>query len=246
MAVLESNADGVLASAAASVLQASLALLAGQLTGKVTLPVHWVPNGEIGCRFRHFSNLGGKEKNLTPNIKQNTMSCTPNTALGAYDKQRTPRPTYLGQNEVGGFLGSYVPSEQYVDNCYATGCSGPAQQLQAACNNSAQVMGPCAAGWGLSSDQLFPSSLDPCDGFSATLVSAPLDFLYADTLLDCCDVLTTTKNQSYDLRGEPTTAPAFSCDQNGNVEAGPFGGYFLGNTGNSPYDLRKCVRTYIV
>lgn len=174
------------------------------------------------------------------------MSCQPNSALRSYDKQRCPRPTYLGQNEVGGFLGSYVPAEQYVDNCYSSGCSYPAKPLQAACNNQAQVLGPCSAGFGLDTSQLFPSSLDACDGFDNVLVSAPLDFLYADTLLDCCEVLTTTKNQTYDLRGEPAIPAVMSCDESGGVEPGPFGGYFLPNTGSSPYDIRKCVRTYIV
>ncbi len=174
------------------------------------------------------------------------MSCQPNPSLRNFDKQRSPRPTYLGQNEVGGFLGSYVPADQYVDGCYSTGCSTGAKQLQGVCNNAAQVMGPCSAGFGLDTNQLFPSSLDPCDGYDNVLVSAPLDFLYADTLLDCCEVLTTTKNQTRDLRGEPAVPAVMSCDESGAVEAGPFGGTFLPNIGSSPYDIRKCVRTYIV
>jgi hypothetical protein len=76
------------------------------------------------------------------------------------------------------------------------------------------------------------------------VVSAPLDLLYADNLMDDVNVLTTTRGQTYDLRGEPAIAAAFSCDQDGNLAIGPFGGTQQSLRG--PYEYRKAVRTYVV
>jgi hypothetical protein len=57
------------------------------------------------------------------------------------------------------------------------------------------------------------------------------------------NVLTTTRNQSHDLRGEPAIAAVFS-NTDGKQESGPFGGALQSTIG--PYELRSAVRTYIV
>lgn len=162
------------------------------------------------------------------------------------NQPRGVRPQRFGADmaDPKGFLGSYVPAEYYVHGCHYSGCSNSARPLQAACNNQAQAMGPCAAGYGLSSDQLFPTSLDSCDGFDQVLVSAPLDFLYADNLMDDTNVLTTTRNQTRDLRGEPAIAAVFSQGESGGSELGPFGGVHQSSIGS--YEFRKPTRTYIV
>ena len=173
-------------------------------------------------------------------------SCQDSMAL-RLQKPRSLMAQHFGAQyqDPQGFLGAYVPAEQYVQGgCFASGCSKTARPLQAACNNEVQAMGPCAAGYGLDSAQLFPTSLDACDGFDNVLVSAPMDFLYADNLMDDVNVLTTTRNQTKDLRGEPTIAPVYSCGESGGHEPGPYGGVLMSTMG--PYELRKAVRTFIV
>ncbi len=164
------------------------------------------------------------------------------------DKPRDYAPQHFGADKVDpkGFLGAYVPADTYLrgGGCHAFGRSYSSRPLQAACSNEVQAMGPCAAGFGLDTDQLFPTSLDACDGFDQVLVSAPLDFLYADNLMDDVNVLTTTRLQTHDLRGEPAVAAMFSSDEHGHVEMGPFGGMYQASVG--PYEFRKPVRTYIV
>lgn len=161
---------------------------------------------------------------------------------------RGPLPAHFGagNHDIGGNLGAYVPADQYLrgSGSQAWGHTASSRPLQAACNNQSQALGPCAAGFGLDSDQLFPTSLDPCDGFDQVLVSAPQDFLYADSLL-MSDVttLTNNRNQSYDLRGDVPIAPIYSLDNSGQVQAGPFGGMYQSSIG--AYELRAPVRTYL-
>lgn len=171
----------------------------------------------------------------------------PSQVASRLEKPRSLMPQHFGAQyqDPQGFLGAYVPADEYLKGgCFASGCSKSARPLQAACDNEVQAMGPCAAGYGLDSAQLFPTSLDACDGFDNVLVSAPMDFLYADNLMDDTNVLTTTRNQTKDLRGEPTIAPLYSCDETGDKEVGPFGGTYQSTIG--PYELRKAIRTYIV
>lgn len=141
------------------------------------------------------------------------------------------------------FVGSYVPADQYTTPSAVFHCAESAP-APVPCNSTTQAVGPCSAGFGLSSKQLFPSAISPCDGFDQVVVSAPLDLLYADNLMDDVNVLTTTRGQTYDLRGEPAIAAAFSCDQSGQLAVGPFGGTQQSLRG--PYEYRKAVRTYIV
>lgn len=173
------------------------------------------------------------------------MSCPPNSGLMPLNIPRATMPTVLGSNmqNPGGYIGSYVPSDLYTTTCSSYGCSTASRPVQAACSNNVQAMGPCSAGFGLSSNQLFPTSVSPCDGFDQVLVSAPMDFLYADNLMNDVNVLTTNRNQSHDLRGEPAIAAVFS-ESNGRMEMGPFGGVSVGTIG--PYEIRKATRTYIV
>ncbi len=158
---------------------------------------------------------------------------------------RAQMPTHLGGNYVDprGFIGSYAPSDRYVSECTTYNCQSPSNPL-AYCNNNVQAMGPCSAGYGLSSKQLFPAAISPCDGFDQVLVSAPLDILYADNLMNDVNVLTTTRGQTWDPRGEPTIAAVFSRDQTGRLEMGAFGGALESTRG--VYSVRKPVRTYTI
>lgn len=149
-------------------------------------------------------------------------------------------PTVVGyeSQNPGGLLGSYVPSESYVYGGSQTSWS--ARPLKAASETGANIHG----GFGLDTKQLFPSMNMPVDGFDDILISAPHDYLYADNLMDDHTVITSTRNQTYDLRGEPATNPAYSVGHDGSTEIGAFAGAYTSSIG--PYHYRKPYRSYIV
>jgi hypothetical protein len=144
-----------------------------------------------------------------------------------------------GQQNPGIPVGMYVPSDHYVPGCPGTDCLDIAKPLQSACDNKHFALGACGAGYGLDSDQMFPAAYDACDGFDNVLVSAPLDLLWADTLLDSDTVLSNNRNQSRDLRGD-IPIPAIQGCYPGTM--GPFAGAWESSIG--PYEYLKSVRTH--
>lgn len=145
-----------------------------------------------------------------------------------------------GNYDIGGNLGAYVPSDQYLrgTGSHTWGHTASSRPLQAA----SQSFDHCASGFGLDSSALFPTMNNPCD--EHILVSAPQDYLFADSLL-MSDVttLTNNRNQSYDLRGDIPIAAVYSVDSSGQIQAGHAGGAYQPSIG--AYELRTPVRTYL-
>lgn len=152
-----------------------------------------------------------------------------------------------------GRLGSYVPADTYLHgvtlesgDLTANLMSRP--RLGAACAESDRgctlFRGPADAANARPVASLFPLALESGDGFDKVLVDAPMDLLYADQLMgEDVNVLTTTRNQSRDLRGEPAIAGMYTLDKFGVSEGGSAGGAYLPDLG--PYQLRKPVRQFI-
>jgi hypothetical protein len=131
------------------------------------------------------------------------------------------------------FLGSYLPADSYVNNQLV---DIPTGQYPAAKDDGK------GTGFGLDEKSLGSVS-SVSDGLDNVLISAPQDYLYADNLGDDVNVLTTNRNQAWDLRGEPAIAPVFSQNENGQLELGPFGGAFQSSIG--AFEFRKPIRTII-
>jgi len=157
-------------------------------------------------------------------------------------------------NPADGRLGSYVPSDTY--NHGATVESGPLPmallrrpKLGAACADTDRgctlFRGPADAAPAKPVASLFPLALDRgSDGFDQVMVDSPPDLLYADTLMgEDVNVLTTTRNQSQDLRGEPAIQAIYTLDRFGQPQPGSAGGAYTPNLG--PYQLRKQVRQFL-
>jgi len=71
-----------------------------------------------------------------------------------------------------------------------------------------------------------------------------LELIYADSLMgDDVNVLTTTRNQSRDLRGEMAIEPVYTVDKYGVSEPGIMAGGYTPSLGG--YQLRKSVRQFI-
>ncbi len=154
---------------------------------------------------------------------------------------------------VDGRIGSRVPADSY--NHGATLESGPLPiglqsfpKLGAACAESDRgctlFRGPSDAAPARSVAALFPLALNSGDGFDSVMVDSPPDLLWSDSLMgDDVNVLTTTRNMSFDLRGEMAIAPIYSTDRFGVVEPGSFGGAMQSSLG--PYAFKKAVRQFV-
>ena len=152
-----------------------------------------------------------------------------------------------------GRLGSYVPSDTYLHGASVESGSLPAAlqsmpRLGAACADSDRgctlFRGPADAAPAKPMAALFPLALDSGDGFDQVIVDSPPNLLYADQLMgEDVNVLTTTRNQSRDLRGEPPIEAMYTLDQYGVSEPGSAGGAYQPSLG--PYALQKAVRQYI-
>ncbi len=91
---------------------------------------------------------------------------------------------------------------------------------------------------------LFPLALQSGDGFDQVLVESPPSLLWQDQLMSGDEnVLTSTRNQSFDLRGEPAIPGLYTVGKDGVSEAGPNGGAYSSSLG--PYAFRKSVRQFI-
>lgn len=152
-----------------------------------------------------------------------------------------------------GRLGSYVPSDTYLHGATLESGGLPMglksrPKLGAACAESDRgctlFRGPADAAPAKPVASLFPLALDSGDGFDQVLIDSPPDLLYADQLMgEDVNVLTTTRNQSWDLRGEPPIEALFSLDRFGQPEAGVACGAYQSSLG--AYALRKPTRQFI-
>lgn len=152
-----------------------------------------------------------------------------------------------------GRIGSYMPADTYLHGAALETGSLPSNlkkrpRIGAACSESDRgctlFRGPSDAAPAKPMAALFPLALDTGDGFDQILVDAPPNLLYADQLMgDDVNVLTTTRNQSRDLRGEPVIPAMYTMDKYGRQEAGSAGGAYTPSLG--PYQLQKPVRQYI-
>lgn len=152
-----------------------------------------------------------------------------------------------------GRLGSYVPSDTYLHGATLESGGLPSglmarPKLGAACAESDRgctlFRGPADAAPARPVASLFPLALDSGDGFDNVLVDSPPNLLYADQLMgEDVNVLTTTRNQSWDLRGEPAIQGIYTLDKYGVSEPGSAGGAYAPSLG--PYALRKPVRQYL-
>lgn len=160
------------------------------------------------------------------------------------DPQRRP---------MDGRLGSYVPSDTYLHGATleASGLPMALQKrpsLGAACADSEPgcvlFRGPADAADAKPLAALFPLALESGDGFDSALVEMKPDLAWADQLMgDDTNVLTTTRNASYDLRGEPSIPGMYTRNQYGVNEAGSAGGAYVPSIG--PYGLAKPVRQFL-
>lgn len=120
---------------------------------------------------------------------------------GIYNTQDSgPSSACGGAAPINNFLGSYVPQQYYVPDCpssmiYRRGNSSICAQEVAACGSNAQ---------GLNSNSLMPEGmhLGIGDNFKSFLISPPRDVLAADRLDNDNYVLSVTRGQSRDLRGD--------------------------------------------
>lgn len=196
----------------------------------------------VNFRMAPPNNAGSP---LLPGMNSNAVAAAPPIAdASPADPQTRP---------ADGRLGAYVPSDTYLHG--ATLESGSLAQnlmarpkLGAACADSDRgctlFRGPADAAPAQPVASLFPLALESGNGFDEVLVDAPLDLLYADQLMgDDVNVLTTTKNQSWDLRGEPAIDAIYVVDNYGVAEPGSAGGAYVPSLG--PYQLRKAVRQFI-
>jgi hypothetical protein len=152
-----------------------------------------------------------------------------------------------------GRLGSYVPSDTYLHGMVLESGDLPRNlmgrpKLGAACAESDRgctlFRGPADQAPAKPVASLFPLALESGDGFDEVLVDAPIDLIYADQLMgEDVNVLTTTKNQSWDLRGEPAIEGIYTLDKFGVSEPGSACGAYTPSIG--PYQLRKPVRQFI-
>lgn len=155
--------------------------------------------------------------------------------------------------KADGRIGSYVPASTYLHGATLESAT-LAQDLMtrpklgAACADSERgctlFRGPADASPARPVASLFPLALESGDGFDEVLIDAPIDLLYADSLLgEDVNVLTTTRNQSLDLRGEPPIEAQYTMSKHGVSEAGSMLGAYQSSLG--AYALRKPVRQFI-
>lgn len=199
------------------------------------------PNGQANFQGAPANNSGAPVSALG---KLGNGSNAPPLADALVDPQARP---------ADGRLGSYVPADTYLHG--ATIESGELSRslmsrpkLGAACAESDRgctlFRGPADAAPAKPVASLFPLALESGDGFDQVLVDAPMDLIYADQLMgEDVNVLTTTRNQSWDLRGEPAIEAIYTLDKFGVSEPGSSGGAYTPDLG--PYQLRAPVRQFI-
>ena len=156
--------------------------------------------------------------------------------------------------KVDGRLGAYTRSDSYINGKTIESGKLPLNlmtrpKLGAACAESDRgctlFRGPADGAPAKPVASLFPLALGPGDdGFDAVLVDSPLDLLYADQLMgEDTNVLTTTRNQSRDLRGEPSIEGMYTVDKFGKTEPGVACGAYQSSLG--AYAYKKAVRQFV-
>lgn len=181
--------------------------------------------------------------------------CTPSNYLGAYVGSEVYFPscataTCDGPQEGACNILKTRNEQSYnqgsVGSCGGYGMSIATGMEQSGCNVVGEPIGPCVRG--LDSNVLIPADYQSgCAGFDSILIDRPRDLLWANNLQSDCTVLTNTRNQSRDVRGDiPVGAVDGCCDQAGGAKkgSGPFCGTQLPSFG--PFQQSsECVRTYV-
>jgi hypothetical protein len=185
------------------------------------------------------------------------QECTPSNYLGAYVGSEVYFPSCAtsscnGQNEgacnVLKTKEGLTYNQGTIGSCKGYGMSVATGMEESGCNVVGEPLGPC--GRGLDSNVLIPADYQSgCAGFDSILIDRPRDLLWANNLQGDCTVLTNTRNQTQDVRGDiPVGAVDGCCDQQGNGNAKPGTGPFCGTQLPSfgPFQQSsQCVRTYV-
>lgn len=148
------------------------------------------------------------------------------------------------------FLGSYVGSEVYYPNCETgTNCGGCCNIAKVntgggggrsrgtygqtsygmsitsgmgetgSCNIGGEPVGPCVRG--LDSNVLIPADNQMgCGAFEGILIDRPRDLMWGNALGGDVTVLTTTRNQTRDLRGDIQVGLVNCCCEDQNCRGG--------------------------
>lgn len=203
----------------------------------------------------------------------NSTRLVPDPKGEYYSKEQGIREGCGQECTPSNFLGSYVGSEVYYPNCSTSTCNGPNEggcnvlttvnqatvgscngygmsmntgKDYAGCNVLGEPLGPCVRG--LDSNVLIAADTQSgCAGFDEILIDRPRDMLWANTLGGGDPtVLTNTRNQSFDLRGDIAVGAVDGCCDGGNAKpgTGPFCGTQLPQFG--PFESSgKAVREFV-
>ena len=194
---------------------------------------------------------------VVPAPKQGLAPAAPKQGLAPAQKKNDPLIDALVDpmaRKVDGRLGAYTRSDSYINGKTIESGKLPLDlmtrpKLGAACAESDRgctlFRGPADGAPAKPVASLFPLALGPGDdGFDAVLVDSPLDLLYADQLMgEDTNVLTTTRNQSRDLRGEPSIEGMYTVDKFGKTEPGVACGAYQSSLG--AYAYKKAVRQFV-
>ena len=174
------------------------------------------------------------------------VEATPFTAQEqAYNTLPPPRMG-TDYHSPGGFLGSYVPYQHTLDG--ADPSHSYWSQRPEPYNFPSSVHTHTVGSKGIDFSEAFGIDTraaatpygDAGSGYDNIKIEAPQDYLYADQFDPIPEVLTSNKNQSRDLRGEPAVSPVFTADGEGGI----FGGHLQTDLG--PYGVVVPIRKYIV
>lgn len=216
----------------------------------------FVPQFPSSAPAQRPSNAGGA--NMMRNAAANNagaplVKLTANAVANANAPPLTDALVDPQTRPADGRLGSYVPADTYLHGAtLESGQLGAAltsrPKLGAACAESDRgctlFRGPADNAPAKPVASLFPLAIESGNGFDEVLVDAPLDLIYADQLMgEDVNVLTTTRNQSHDLRGEPAIEAMYTIDKFGVSEPGAACGAYTPSLG--PYMLQKPVRQFI-
>jgi len=177
-----------------------------------------------------FPGFPGSAIDYTKNYNSKDECCVKEF----HDRMGAVRPSHLStvHQPVDAFLGSYRDFEFYNSGCY------PSADTRVYMNRQLPEWLPGPQASGIDSSQvLTPGGIFPeitsADGFQDILIDAPRNLMWTDNVFDQPTCLTTTKLQSYDLRGDVPVKIQENC-----------GNWGMSQSTIGPYECCKPVREF--